>query len=127
MSHPSEITPATTKYKNGGDRRRSPRFPVLCDLRYRLLDRGKSKAESTGRTIDMSSAGVLFSVNHQLNAGEQVELVIDWPAKLDFRLPLSLVALGRATRCEEDRAAVKIVRYEFRLRGAGNSASRNVS
>lgn len=124
MIHRNEGAASTTKSMKKRDRRRAARFPVLCDCRYRLLDRESSRAETTGQTIDISSAGVLFSTQHQLVAGEQVELVIDWPAKLDFRLPLALVARGRATRCEEDRAAVKIMRYEFRLRGAGRVAPR---
>ena len=46
-----------------------------------------------------------------------VELSVNWPARLDGTCPLQFVATGRVIRSEDDRAAVRIERYEFAPRG----------
>jgi hypothetical protein len=48
-------------------------------------------------------------------------MAISWPAQLDNRMALKLVARGRIVRCEAGTAAVEIQQYEFRT--IGNQAA----
>jgi hypothetical protein len=66
----------------------------------------------------MSSCGILFTTVQSLHPGNRLEVAVDWPARLDGRCRLQLVALGRIVRCEQDRAAMAIEHYEFRTQGA---------
>ena len=74
----------------------------------------------TGETINMSSGGILFRTESDLNEGDQVELVVDWPAKIDGAVRLKLVAFGPVVRIEQSRAAIVIKRYEFKIRASGD-------
>ena len=61
----------------------------------------------------MSSNRVLFDTETWLPADTLVELSLSWPVKLDNRIPLKLVILGR-TVVFEGRIAADILRHEFR-------------
>ena len=100
------------------DRRSNDRFPIIRDVRYKVLSsRGKPEA-GTGKTIDVSSGGVLLSTEAPLAPGKRVELSISWPAQLDGKCALKLVARGRVTRCLGMEVAVEIDKYEFRTQGS---------
>ncbi|MBC7928063.1 MAG: PilZ domain-containing protein [Bryobacteraceae bacterium] len=103
----------------GTDRRSSDRFPIEREVRYRVLGKrvGGEAEEGTGLTVNISSNGVLFTTNQELIPGRRLELSISWPAELDNRCQLKLVAKGRVARLEEGRAAVEISQYEFRTAG----------
>ncbi len=62
----------------------------------------------------MSSTGVLFTADQMLLPGRRVEVSISWPAQLNHRCALRLVARGRVVRFDEGRAAVEIQQYEFK-------------
>lgn len=71
-----------------------------------------------GKTLNIGSGGVLFTTEEKLPLGRQVEISINWPARLDGTCPLKFVASGRVVRSEQSRAAVRIERYEFRTRAS---------
>ena len=101
-----------------GERRSSGRFPIQQEVVYTLLD-GKNRCEPTaGRTVDMSSGGILFTTAEALHPGKRLEIAVNWPARLDGTCRLKLVALGRVVRSSADRAAIAIEHYEFRTQGA---------
>jgi hypothetical protein len=75
-----------------------------------------------GTTLNIGSGGVLFTTEERLPIGRTVELSVNWPARLDGICPLQFVAIGRVVRSEEDRAAVRIDRYEFKTRSSSNVA-----
>jgi len=100
------------------DRRSSDRFPIEREVRYKMLD-GKTVLQSgAGKTVDMSSSGVLFTTDQPLAAGNRLELSVNWPAQLDNTCPLKLVALGRVVRTDSGKAAIAIEKYEFRTQGS---------
>ena len=100
------------------DRRSADRFPIQRELRYRLSNKRDGGAEGTGQTLNISSNGVLFrSSDTSLATGKRVELSISWPAQLDNRCHLKLVARGRIARVTGDEVAVAIQQYEFRTAG----------
>lgn len=89
-------------------------------MRYKVLGGKKSvKQVGSGKTVNISSGGVLFTTETPLPEGERVELAVSWPAQLNDQLPLKLVAMGRLVRSEETQAAISIERYEFKTRGSG--------
>jgi hypothetical protein len=75
------------------------------------------KHVGSGKSINMSSGGVLFTTETGLLEGERIELAVSWPVQLDDRIPLKLVAIGVLVRTHETQAAMSIERYEFKTRG----------
>jgi hypothetical protein len=87
-------------------------------VRYKVLSSRGNPETGTGKTIDVSSAGVLLSAQTPLTLGKKVELSISWPAQLDGKCALKLVARGRVTRCLGTEVAIEIDKYEFRTQGS---------
>ena len=103
---------STTRIEN--DRRQSDRFPIERDVRYKVLSKRTSEEGGEGRTLNMSSAGVLFTSGQTLVPGKRMELSITWPAQLNNKCALRLVARGRVVRAMNGTAAIEIQQYEFR-------------
>lgn len=106
--------------KDASDRRASDRFPIEREVRYKVLSKRSADEAGGGKTVNMSSSGVLFTSEHFLIPGKRVEVSINWPAQLNNKTPLKLVARGRVVRCEDGKAALEIQQYEFRTSGASN-------
>jgi hypothetical protein len=87
------------------------------DVRFRVMNRKSGEETGVGKTINMSSNGVLFETEQPLLPGRRLEMTISWPAQLNNTCPLKLVAKGRIVRVENGRAAVEIQQYEFRTQG----------
>ena len=99
------------------ERRASRRFAIEQEVLYKILDHRAAVSESgTGKTLDISSGGVLFETGQPLRSGKRVEVSVNWPAQLDGGCPLKLVAVGRVVRAEEACAAMHIEQHEFRTR-----------
>ncbi len=98
------------------ERRTAARFTIEQDVRYKLF--GRTAVETgAGRTVNMSSHGVLFTTEHAMNPGDRLEVSVNWPAQLDDHCPLKLVTTGRVVRIVDGLAAISIERYEFRTQG----------
>jgi c-di-GMP-binding flagellar brake protein YcgR len=113
----STPVPAVSLRPDGVDRRSAFRFPIEQDVRYRVLNRSGIEAGS-GKTVNISSNGVLFTTERTLAPEARVEVAMNWPVRLDNSLPLKLVIIGRVVRSEGSRAAITIRRYEFRTQGS---------
>lgn len=96
------------------ERRRSSRFPIERDVRYKTLNQRTETLAGNGKTLNISSSGVLFTSDHDLPIGTRLELSISWPAQLNDRCLLNLVARGRVTRHNKGQLALQIQQYEFR-------------
>ena len=99
------------------ERRTNDRFPIARDLKYKIISGRGTPESGTGQTLDVSSSGVLFEAETPLAPGKRVELAISWPAQLDGRCALKLVARGKIVRCRGTKVAVQIDKYEFRTQG----------
>lgn len=77
------------------DRRGADRFPIEREVRYKVISTKSADEIGTGRTINMSSNGILFTSDHMLLPGRRLELSVSWPAQLNYETPLKLVARGR--------------------------------
>src|SRR5208282_5709825 len=98
------------------DRRRSERMAIEQEVHYRVLNKKDGEIKADGKTVNISSSGVLFTTQQPLLPGRQVELDINWPAQLDNKCNLKLVARGRVVRLDGGRAALEILQHEFRTK-----------
>jgi hypothetical protein len=98
------------------DRRSLGRFPIERELRFRMMSK-RNEIVGSGRTVNMSSKGLLFRTDKTLMAGKRLEMAISWPAQLDFKCALKLIARGKIVRAEPGLVAVSIEQYEFRTLG----------
>ena len=73
-----------------------------------------TEESGAGRTINMSSTGVLFTTDQMLLPGRRIEVSISWPAQLNNKCALRLVARGRVVRFDDGKAAMEIQQYEFK-------------
>lgn len=104
-----------------GEQRVSDRFTIERDLRYTVLRKTKGDRRGTGRTLNMSSKGVLFSTAGVLFPRHRLEVDINWPMLLSRAVELRLVARGRAIRIASGIVAMEIHQYEFRTLGMARS------
>ena len=107
------------------DRRRSDRFAIEREIRYRALNKRGGEETGDGKTVNMSSSGVLFTAEQILRPGRRVELAISWPAQLNNKCALKLVARGRIVRFDNGFAAMEIQQYEFRTQSTPGAAMAN--
>jgi c-di-GMP-binding flagellar brake protein YcgR len=98
------------------ERRETSRFPVREEVRYRVLQSKTGQVSGAGKTVDISSGGILFTTTERLQPGRLIEISVNWPARLDGTCALQLVATGRVVRSDNETAAVRIERYEFKTR-----------
>ncbi len=95
------------------DRRSHRRYPVGLDLRYKFWRNRRILREGHGRTRDVSEGGVLFNADQALPPGVDVELSIDWPARLPGTPAVEATICGRVVRSNPEGIAVRITRCEF--------------
>ncbi|MGB7762732.1 MAG: PilZ domain-containing protein [Bryobacteraceae bacterium] len=101
-----------------GDRRRDKRYELQLDVRWKLIRRRRLLESGEGRTLDVSSGGILFDAGRPLPAGLNVELSVTWPVMLHNVAPLQLLVYGKIVRSEGRRTAVRMMQHEFRTAGA---------
>jgi hypothetical protein len=100
------------------ERRSKVRYPLELSVRFRSFPKG-SLLFGAGRTIDVSSGGVLVVSQHvvshqEIGVGALIEMSMDWPSLLDGRISMQLFAIGRVIRRRPFVFAVSFERYEFR-------------
>ncbi len=100
------------------DRRLHDRYPIALELQYKILNKKGLVHHGCGRTLDISSGGVLFEADCLLPASGPIELAIDWPYLLDGAVTLELVIKGPIVRSDTKAVAVKACHYEFLTAGA---------
>jgi hypothetical protein len=105
-----------------GERRDDRRYPLLLDLRWKLVHRKRVLDTGEGSTIDLSSGGVRFESGRSLPEGFDVELAIFWPVLLHNVAPMQLVVQGRIVRSQGGQIAIRMVQHEFRTVGTPATA-----
>jgi hypothetical protein len=96
------------------DQRSHRRYPVTLAVEYKLLKRGRVIQTGSGRTLNISSRGILFEANEPFALGGPIELMISWPFLLEGVCPLKLVIRGRVVRVDDgNRIAVSVTYHEF--------------
>ena len=98
-----------------GNRRLWPRYLIEAALEYRVIH-GRRVTTGRGKTINLSSRGVLFQSDQAVAEGMRIELAIAWPARVNNVAGLTLHVTGRTVWSKGRRAAVKVSHHEFRTR-----------
>jgi hypothetical protein len=95
------------------DRRRHPRYPFRLECHYKLFNEGMVTRTGSGRTVNISTQGILFESDHPLPDRGDIVLEIAWPALLDRVRRLKLVVRGRIVRNEGNAIGVRFKAYDF--------------
>jgi hypothetical protein len=101
-----------------GERRIKRRFRIEEDVRYKMLYGQRLAETASGKIMNISSGGVLFTTEAMLTTGMAIEISMTWPVLLNNSCPMKLMIYGRVVRSNNKSAAVAIERYEFRTKGA---------
>lgn len=109
------VAPST---ENSSDRRTKRRYPINLDVQYKLLKHRRVEYLGSGRTLNISSGGVLFETDGLMPAGGPIELALNWPFLLHGYCNLKLVIRGRIVRTNNRAIAIKAEFHEFRTAGA---------
>src|SRR6266851_5797476 len=76
---------------HAGDQRLNGRYPITLELQYKLLNKGRVEHLGVGRTLNISSGGVLFQADGILPPTGPIELALTWPFLLEGICNLKLV------------------------------------
>ena len=104
-------------HQDQNNRRDTDRFDIEREVRFKVLNRKGGDETGVGKTINLSSNGLLITTDRRVVPGKNIEVSISWPAQLNSTIPLKLVARGRVVRSEDTSAAVEIQHSEFRTQG----------
>ena len=104
-------------YENHSERRIAQRFPMELRVRYTVMHGMERGETGVGKTVNISSAGVLFETDCHLVPDHAVEIAINWPARLNNNCALRLIARGRVIRSAQGKAVLRIHKSEFRTTG----------
>ena len=99
---------------SNSDRRTRERFPLRRAVRYTLMNGSEVIGRGAGCTLNLSSKGAAFTTTERLRTGASIEISVSWPAALDGRCPLRLVAYGYVVRSTPRTAACRILKFQFR-------------
>jgi FixJ family two-component response regulator len=109
-------TNSEAENKAAAERRNNARFPIPLAISYQTLEHPILSGQGTSETLNISSKGILFTSNEKFQAGQLLQVSLDWPARLENQIPLKLVAEGRIVRNANGQTAMTIDKYEFRTR-----------
>lgn len=93
-------------------------YPITLELRYKTGH--SAPLAGIGRTSQMSNREVVFTAEHLLEPGTQMEIFIAWPAVLHDRVRLQLVVDGEVIRRHGVMLTAVIRRHHFRTRGSSD-------
>lgn len=96
------------------DRRTDRRYPIALQVQYKMMRKGKIHRVGYGRTLNISSHGVLFEIDEVLPVAGQMEVALNWPFLLQGTCGLQLIMRGRVVRTKHKTIAMKADFHEFR-------------
>lgn len=115
------IETAQPASREEAERRASTRFPIERPVSYKYARRRGWSEASLGKTLNISSTGILFSSQSPLIPGKRLEVSISWPVQLDGKCSLKLVAVGNVVRNAGNLVTAKIEKYDFHVQSAKKS------
>ena len=83
-------------------------------MKYSLVSSGGCVRVGRGRTINLSSGGVLFEADVALPLNVSIGLSIPWPLRNGHQIQLELHVTGETVRVEGSRVAAKFDHSIFR-------------
>ena len=101
------------------ERRHRTRFPIELGARYTV--EGCREIERAGRTVNISSGGLLITSADKLALGASIKVVVEWPVLMDETCPLALHIHGNVIRSDQDLVAVQFSCHELRTQAKSRS------
>jgi len=101
------MPPAKQRLEHNQDRRLHRRYPISVDVRYTVGNAGSELQVAHGRTINLSSGGVLFETEGVVPVNARIELSISWPSRAQHQIQLELRVAGETIRVEGRHVAIK--------------------
>jgi hypothetical protein len=108
---------AAVRLRKFAEQRSHQRYPIELDVEYRLLTKGHSQPQGSGKTRNISSRGVFIEALGSAPAGSSIEVMLTWPFLLEGVCPLRLVMRGRIVRSDVRGIAIHSNYHEFRTAG----------
>lgn len=106
------------------ERRSKARYPVELKVRFRALPSDGIALLGCGRTLNVSSSGLLIATDEPLvKAGSRLHVSMEWPSMLNDKTPLQLIVVCRVIRRQASGFAAVMERYQFRTRKAERRAA----
>jgi hypothetical protein len=103
--------------ESASERRTKRRYPIHLEVQYKLLKHRRVERLGAGRTLNISSGGVLFEADGTLPPNGPIELALNWPFLLHGSCNLKLVIRGRIVRTADKAIAIRAEFHEFRTAG----------
>ena len=104
------------------ERRASQRTPIERGVRYRVVGRGPAGLSGIGKTINMSSVGMLIQTEQVLSPGWRIDVEMSGPFQVDDQLFSKLLITGKIVRTVSTPiplAGLKISSHLFQTSRAG--------
>jgi hypothetical protein len=95
------------------NRRAAKRYGLDLHFEYLLFGRDGSVQEGWGRTLNMSSGGLMVAPHQPICKGRTIEITVQLPAQVKDARGARLVLLGHVLRSDDTRAAIRILRHGF--------------
>jgi hypothetical protein len=93
--------------------RGAKRYEIALNLRYAVRRQGESAITGSGRSVNMSSSGLLFRADRKLQPWDSIVLALDWPVTAIEDEPLYLIVSGYVVRVKAVSTAMSISRSEL--------------
>lgn len=98
----------------GSGQQRPHGYPLRLKLTFATSELSSCPGQS--ETVEISSRELSFDTNERFTIGQCLWVSVEWPARLDGRLPLRMTILGRVLQTDAGRTTVSIDSHEFRIR-----------
>jgi hypothetical protein len=108
------------------EQRSNRRYDLQLKIEYVVIKNGRIE-RGNGRTLNISSRGVLFKTKRALPPQGPIELLLNWPVLLEGNCPLRLVLWGRIVRNDGRGIAIRFTGHEFRTVGKRQSSAQHPS
>jgi hypothetical protein len=99
------------------ERRSHQRYPITFDVEYEVSGGNGVRLMGFGRTINISSRGVLLEIGAPLPNLCRILLSINWPFLLNESIPLKLAMYGEIVRVAGNTIAVRATGHAFHTAG----------
>ena len=99
------------------ERRLHQRYPITLDVEYKVPGGSDVRLMGFGRTVNISSRGVLLEISDRLPNRCPIQVSINWPFFLGGSIPLKLVMYGNIVRVAGSTIVVRVTGHTFRTAG----------
>jgi hypothetical protein len=107
------------------ERRVHQRYPISLEVEYQLLDATGVKRKGIGRTVNISSSGILVHLEENQSNVNSIQLSVKWPFLLDGLVPLQWIVRGNIVRADGASLAVEVINHAFHTAGKEGRNTRN--